>query len=208
MGRFVVAAGHWIALLSVSLILGGIGPPPSDEPRSPLRAMLVASETRPFPGTSPLQDQIGKIYPEGARAHLLLQGAAGEVIEIDHIYVRAKKLLVPEGRQLAYSIDPLKQPGFGFAAPRKFNVVFNSESSASIYYTDEHLASHQSTFPDLLPLDLPLLRLDVQSGVQETLDLNIKLAITGLYQIEFQVVSVSGGKTYVQTTDSVRIFKQ
>jgi hypothetical protein len=209
--RLVTGVGRAVVLLSAILLLGGIGPPPApaSDPASPLRAKLLGAETKPLPGMTAINALTGPIYPEGARARLLLQAATPQqVIEIDHIYVKVKKLPTPAGQQLAYNVDPLKQPGFGFAAPRKFNLIVGGETNVSINYTDERLDAHSAIFPDMLPQDLPIIRLDVQSGIQETLDLNIKLVNPGLYQIDFEIRSVSNDVAYMQTTGSLQLFKQ
>ena len=89
-----------------------------------------------------------------------------------------------------------------------FNLVVEGETNVSINYTDENLDAHSAIFPDMLPEDLPIIRLDVQSGIQETLDLNIKLVNPGLYQIDFEIRSVSNDVAYMQKTDSLQLFKQ
>src|SRR5262249_35920775 len=106
-----------------------------------------------------------------------------------------------------YVIDPTRQPGFGAAKPRNFNVVLDDEAGASINYLDEQLNVHAATFPDLLPRDL-LIRLDAQSGFQETLDIVMIAKTAGLLELRLQIHSGSGGLQYVQTTDALRIYKR
>jgi hypothetical protein len=203
-------AGKSIALFLALVSLSGIGPAPTESRKAPLMVKLVAGETQPLQGIVAIQNEkLGTIYPEGARTRLMLQTIdATRIVQVDHIRLVVKKLATPAGQQLTYTVDPRRQPGFGAAAPRKYNVVLDGETNAFISYIDEKLDAHPSSFPDLLPNDLPLLRLDAQSGFQEALDLNLKSSAGGLYEIRFEVTSMSGGEQYVQITDALRIFKQ
>ena len=186
-------------------LLDRLIPSSSKDSSLPVAFTLVSGETEPFEGYSfvhkpklPSSFSPGIILPFGGRVRLLLQARrSDDVVEIGKVKLIVRAVKEKHSDEFAYRLDPTKQPGFGAAQPRRFNVRLFGDRQAQVFYVN----AKQKALP-LRPNNIldgtnfSLLRLDSSSGLQETLDLNIVAADPGIYELRFVAHASTEGKEY------------
>jgi hypothetical protein len=185
----------------------------SDKTQS-IAVALLSEETKPLDGysftkTPALSSSLdpGVILPVGGRTRLVFQATDPDAItEIERVELRVSYQGLPAVGTFDYQIDPLKQPGFGAAQPRVFNVKLDNNHGNAIFYTNAANKTLKIKSDNLLEgTDFPLLRLDRQAGLQETLDIVLMAASPGLYQIKFVAHATSQGQEHALTTGSIYV---
>jgi hypothetical protein len=147
----------------------------------------------------------GPILPAGAKVRLVFQASdAGQIVQIDRVALVVTKLVEQQVLAFDYSVDPLKQSGFGAAQPRQFYVRLTGPD-ADVFYVAEGNVNEPSNAGNILPSSNLILVLDQQAGLQETLDLNIKQTEPGFYEVRFKAHATSGGKEYDLQTGPIYI---
>jgi hypothetical protein len=183
---------------------------------APVSMTLLAGLTRPLDGFTFDQSPVlparltpGPILPGGGRTRVVLQVAsASQVAQIDRVSVEV--VAYPPTPELAYkySIDPLRQSGFGAARPRQFTVKLNGAGLPQVFYITDQNKSLAVPAANILPkVDFPILELDSHSGLQEALDVNIVPDSPGFYQVTFVGNATSGGHEYVLRTAPLYIVR-
>lgn len=213
----LAAIGHTLGGLGeLAHVVGGALSPASSEhetpaeakvetasPRTPVSFTLVKDSTSPLDGYQLVGDVAlpagvdpGPILPAGAKVRLVLQAAdAGQIVQVDRVALVVKKLAEQQLLAFDYSVDPLKQSGFGAAQPHQFYVRLTGRD-AEVFYIGGDNVNEPSNADNILPPSNQIFVLDQQAGLQETLDLNIKQSEPGVYQVHFKAHATSGGKEY------------
>jgi hypothetical protein len=172
---------------------------------TPLGMTLLKSETKALDGWRFVGDPVlpagligGPILPGGGRTRVVFKAAdADSIVEIDRVGVVVNRHDLAGNPTFRYNVDPLAQPGFGGARPRQFNLQIGDEGrSRAFYINDANTAQHVDLDNILAGTDFPLLRLDRNAGLQETLDFTLKATSPGLYEIQFIAHATSHGQEY------------
>jgi hypothetical protein len=151
---------------------------------------------------------LSKFYAAGAVIRLMLQTrGSNTIVQLDRAEIELVKLDDNLLSGIKYSFDPTRQPGFGIAQPRSYFVRAESASSGSAFFIDDSGKPFPSEYPNLLPKAWPFLRLDMSSGLQETMDINLLVAERGLYETRIKVEYVSDGQRYSLATEPIFIAK-
>jgi hypothetical protein len=125
------------------------------------------------------------VFASGAFIRVALQAAdSTSIVEIQRADIDLRKLEAPNLYGADYVFDPTAQPGFGAAQPRTYTVNAADERTGVAFYIDPDGRRFVSSFPNILPLKLPLLRLDPSSGLQETMDINLTITHRGFYVVK------------------------
>lgn len=180
----------------------------------PLKITVAQNAIRPLEGytfltkpTVPPGFKEGPILPVGGRARIAIQATKADTIsEIQKLSFRIQKIEVSDLRKYSYRVDPTKQPGFGGARPRQFNVRVAPGGNTELAFVDDSGKAKRVNPENMLDgTDFPLLRFDQTSGLQETLDVSVFLQASGLYKVSFVAHVVSGGGEYALETDPIYI---
>jgi hypothetical protein len=123
-------------------------------------------------------------------------------VEVDRIKLSVKWQSLNDIDSFNYIINPLRQSGFGAARPRTFHVRLIDSRHVEVFYINGEGKSSKAQSENLLTgTDFPLLRLDLNSGLQETIDFSILATGSGLYQLKFVAQGTAQGQPYeLQTT--------
>jgi hypothetical protein len=185
----------------VPAVSAPVAPP---KPSDPLTMALLDSETVPLDGyqmtgtaTLPKNFQQGPLLPGGAKTRVVLQAAdANRVVQIDRVAVEVTHMARPAQLAANYTVDPSRQSGFGAAQPRQFYVQL-AAGTTNVFYIGDNNTSEPTSASNVLPKkEFPLLILDAQAGLQETLDFNLVASEPGLYEVRFHTFAASAGHEY------------
>lgn len=168
----------------------------------PLGMTLLASETKPldgyhFVGSPELPTGLaaGPILPGGGRTRVVFQAADPDrIIEIDRVGVVINRRDLSRNSTFQYYVDPTRQPGFGAARPRRFNLKLGNGGKTQAFYINDANATKRIELDNILvSTDFPLLRLDRSAGLQETLDFTLVASDPWLYEVYFTAHTTSQG---------------
>lgn len=176
--------------------------PGPEEP--PVSLTIAAVTTKPAPGYSIVNVAgIGEVFGGGADIRLVAQAQSMErIATVVRLSAKVKRMSVPT--QVAFHVDPLAQPGFGAARPKTFLVTLEDETRGTVTYVINQQSSVEAPFPELLPSDL-VLPLGGTDGVQDTIDVKLRLKSPGIYEVSFVATVVSNKKEYVVETPPLRM---
>jgi hypothetical protein len=187
-------------------VVEATGPPSVTPPRRQSVTMALAtSDTVPLDGYQLIKDGSlppdllpGPVLPGGARTRLVLQAAdPGRIAQINRISLEVQRRETSQVIAFDYIVNPRQQPGFGAAKPRRFNVVLEDSGRADVFYISNDHKTEQVPLENILPkASFPLLILDAQAGLQETLDFVLVPTRPGFYTILFKAHVMSGEEEY------------
>jgi hypothetical protein len=185
-------------------------------PDAPVSIRLVSSATQPLDGyefkgtpTLPPGLEAGPLLPGGGRTRVVLQSSSPDrVVQIDRIAVQVKRRELTPDLAFNYTVDPVRQSGFGVARPKQFIVKLKDSDQAETNWLTDKNEAVSVPLSNILPKRaFPILELDSHSGLQEAFDFNLVPANQGFYEVRFVAYATSMGNEYELSTTPIYIVR-
>jgi len=221
---FAVLATVLAGIAGLGHVVGGLGEfarlfgevPGPHSVASPLTVAVSNSETRSFDGYDlnvsfqlPKELQNGPLLAGGGHTRLVLQAKPSHVVEISRLSLEVTALHTNVKLASLYTIDPTRQPGFGAARPRTFQLTFDAAAEGTAFYINGRGEPEETSLTNLLNVkEFSLLRLDDKDGLQETIDVNLFPRSAGFFAIHFHIYYTSDGENHEQATGPIYLVRK
>jgi len=221
---FAVLATVLAGIAGLGHVVGGLGDlarlfeeiPDQHSAAPPLTVAVSNSETRSFEGYDlnasfqlPSGLRNAPLLAGGGHTRLVLQAKPSHAVEISRVGLEVTPLHLNVNLASLYTVDPTRQPGFGSARPRTFQLTFDAAGQGTAFYINDHGEPEEATLDNLLKVkEFSLLRLDDKDGLQETIDITLFPRSSGLFEIRFHIYYTADGENHEQTTGTIYLARK